>query len=722
MPPARQVESKTASGLEQLAREQAALRRVATLVAESAPAEELFTAVAAELGTVVEADVAVVGRYESLDSLQFVGGWSRDGDPALVGQRVSLGGHNVSTLVFERLAPVRVDYREDDGDPATALAREWARSAAGAPIHVEGRLWGVMIVGSRRLEGLPLGIEDGLANFTNLVATAIANTQARDDMHQLAEEQASLRRLAILVAQGAAPEAIFAAVVNEVALILGWERISMARYEPDGTALIIGASSDDLFPPGTRFILDGPSILLHVRETGRPVRIDDYGSLGGRIAAVLREAGFRSAIGAPIIVDGATWGALAALSTEPEPIPERSEARLAQVTDLIALAISNATARAGLTALAAEQAALRRVATLVAEEASPQKVFAAVSAEGGRLFDAQCVLLRYDAEGTATVVAATDVPMTPADALRVQLGGLNAATLVFESGRPSRVDSFADDDSDATSVLSRAVEHSGVGAPIHVAGRLWGVVTLSSQRSEPFALGTEARLHGFAELVATAIANADARADLTASRVRVIATADETRQRIERDLHDGAQQRLVAVGLQLRAAQAAVPPELGELAAELERVATGLAVAQDELREYARGIHPAVLTKGGLAAALKALARRSTVPVQLDVSITERLPEQLELGVYYVVTEALTNAAKHASATRVDIRVEEIGGFVSVSVRDDGTGGAEFVPGSGLAGLQDRVEALGGRLWIETSAHAGTNIGAVIPLATSSSA
>jgi signal transduction histidine kinase len=243
---------------------------------------------------------------------------------------------------------------------------------------------------------------------------------------------------------------------------------------------------------------------------------------------------------------------------------------------------------------------------------------------------------------------------------------------------------------------------------------------LVSVSGERFPADTEARLEGFAELVAIAIANAEARAELTASRARIIATADETRRRIERDLHDGAQQRLVSLGLQLRAAQATVPPELRDLSAELDDVVAGLTVALDELREYARGIHPAVLVKGGLVPALKTLARRSTLPVELDMRLDSRLPEQVELGAYYVVSEALANAAKHASASHVRVAVEGANDVLRLVIRDDGKGGARFVPGSGLVGLKDRVEALGGWVSLASSVGAGTTLQVRIPVAAAS--
>ena len=206
----------------------------------------------------------------------------------------------------------------------------------------------------------------------------------------------------------------------------------------------------------------------------------------------------------------------------------------------------------------------------------------------------------------------------------------------------------------------------------------------------------------FTELIATAIANAETRAELAASRARIVATADATRRRIERDLHDGAQQQLVSLALELRAAQAALPSELGEQRAELSRVVEGLTAVLDELREISSGIHPAILSEGGLAPALKTLARRSPIPVQLDVRVEGRLPESVEVAAYYVVSEMLTNAAKHAHASSVQVDVAGADGVLRVSVRDDGVGGADPARGSGLVGLRDRVEALGGTIAVDS--------------------
>jgi signal transduction histidine kinase len=284
---------------------------------------------------------------------------------------------------------------------------------------------------------------------------------------------------------------------------------------------------------------------------------------------------------------------------------------------------------------------------------------------------------------------------------------------VLETCRPARLDRY---DPEQGPVARGLAPRSSVGAPITVAGRLWGVIVVASTGHQILPAGTEDRLADFTELVATAITNADAQAELTASRARVVATADETRRRIERDLHDGAQQRLASLLLQLRAAQAAVPPDLEQPDAELDRVARGLAAALEELRDYARGIHPALLAERGLGPAVKALGRRSTVPVEVELHTDGRLPEQVEVGAYYVISEALTNAAKHANASSVVVDVETSDDVLRVSVRDDGVGGADLARGSGLVGLKDRVAALGGRISLESPPGGGTSLEIELPL------
>jgi signal transduction histidine kinase len=220
----------------------------------------------------------------------------------------------------------------------------------------------------------------------------------------------------------------------------------------------------------------------------------------------------------------------------------------------------------------------------------------------------------------------------------------------------------------------------------------------------------------FIELVATAVANADSRAELTASRARVVAAADETRRRIERDLHDGTQQRLVSLALALRATEAKVPAELEGLRAELSDTAQGLTAAVEDLQEYARGIHPAVLSKGGLAPALKALARRSPIPVELRVDLAGPLETGVAAAAYYVVSEALANAAKHARASVISVNVAGGESVIDGTVSDDGVGGADPGRGSGLTGLRDRVEALGGTLEIASADGGGTRLHSRMPV------
>jgi signal transduction histidine kinase len=248
-----------------------------------------------------------------------------------------------------------------------------------------------------------------------------------------------------------------------------------------------------------------------------------------------------------------------------------------------------------------------------------------------------------------------------------------------------------------------------------VDGQLWGVIVVGS-RGERLPTGTESRLSGFTELVATAVANAAARAALTASRARVVAAADAARRRIERDLHDGTQQRLVSLGLELQSARAAVPPELSQLLVALSHVSDGLVSVFDELREISHGIHPALLSEAGLKPALQALGRNSAVPVEIEVRAEQRLPEQIEVAAYYVVSEALTNAAKHARASVVNIELDASRSALQLTIRDDGVGGADPNHGSGLVGLRDRVEALGGTFEVRGRSVSGTTLMARFPL------
>jgi signal transduction histidine kinase len=390
----------------------------------------------------------------------------------------------------------------------------------------------------------------------------------------------------------------------------------------------------------------------------------------------------------------------------------------------VATAIANAESRAGLARLAEEQAALRRVATLVARGALPEEVFAAVTEEVGQLLPVDHAGMgRYEPDGSITVVASwgSTAEHFPVGS-RWMLEGKNPGTLVLETRRPARVDSYADASGSAGATARETGVRSSVGTPIIVEGRLWGVMGAGSTLEQPMPADTEARLADFTELLATAIANAESRAALAASRARVVAAADETRRRIERDLHDGTQQQLVSLMLELRAAEATEPSEAGELRAQLARTARGLGGVLEELREISRGIHPAILSKGGLEQALRALARRSALPVELDLRAERRLPEHVEVAAYYVVSEALTNAAKHAQASVVSVELEAHDAIVQLAIRDDGIGGADPEQGSGLVGLSDRIEALGGMLEVTSPTGNGTTLLIEIPVESQSSA
>ncbi len=377
----------------------------------------------------------------------------------------------------------------------------------------------------------------------------------------------------------------------------------------------------------------------------------------------------------------------------------------------------NSESRSALARLVDEQAALKRVATLVARGSPSVEVFAAVTEEAGRLLSADMTnMCRYESDSTMTFVATWakgDESFRPGS--RWPLGGRNLATLVFETGRSVRIDNYADA-SGPLSVTPRDTGiRSAVASPIIVEGRLWGMMGAGSSIQQTLPRDSEARLASFTELVAMAIANAESRAELKASRARIITASDEARRRIERDLHDGTQQQLVSLLLELRAAAAIVPSEMEELRAHQAWMERGLESVLTELQEISRGIHPAILNEAGLGPALTTLARRSAIPVELELSYKRRLPEHVEVAAYYVVSEALTNTAKHAHASLVKIRVVEQDAILKLTIRDDGVGAADPGQGTGLVGLADRIEALGGRLEIVSPARSGTSLSIEIP-------
>jgi signal transduction histidine kinase len=552
-------------------------------------------------------------------------------------------------------------------------------------------------------------------------------------LRQLADEQAALRRVATLVAGGARPTEVFTAVADELGRLIGAEASFVSRVEvssghrpgpagepsgehgePEGTCVVAashGRTREEV-PVGYRFQLVPGTIHATALQTGRPARVSGDQLAKGPYGELTRKLGLRAAVATPIVVEARYWG-VALAATVRADFPPGTESRIADFTELAATAIANAQAEQELRELADTQAALRRLAMLVARGEPPEAVFAAVTREVLRHFgNGTARMIRYELDGTATLVAneGTTGP-------HVRVGkrwegypptGLTAT--VLRTGQAARVDDYRDIPG-GEPYLSEGLR-SAVAMPIHVNGRLWGMIAVRSGQG-PLRPDTEQRMAEFTGLVATAVANAQYRAELITSRARIVAASDEARRLIERDLHDGAQQRLLALALRLRSA--AAPLGSDESGTEIRDVAAGLVDVIDEPREISRGIHPAILSRAGLRPALRALGRRSAVPVDMDVRIDGRLPEPVEVGAYYVVSEMLTNAAKHAHASVVEVDAEASGGTLRVSVRDDGVGGADPLRGSGLVGLKDRIEALGGTFSMHSPAGGGTTVSCELP-------
>jgi signal transduction histidine kinase len=509
---------------------------------------------------------------------------------------------------------------------------------------------------------------------------------------------------AALTAVERAAEALEAEVA---AIVCGGEVVAAVGY-PEGAApaaelISVAAGGGELAVPGvgaclaTRVALEHPAGgILVVARTGSD-------GLSGPEASLLY--GMAS-------VTSLTMRMLRLLDNE-RAAHEESDRQAAENARLLAT-LSEHTSM--LERLAEEQAALRRVATLVAGQAGADDIFMAVAEEVVRLLRADLGgVARYEPDQSLTLIAewhggGVGLPI----GLRFETGDdFERVRVMQQSGHAVRIAGYEGLAGPVAGLARELGIRSTVGAPIVVDGAVWGAIWASSKKPEPFPDDTESRIMGFAQLVATAISNAVSRSQLAASRARVVAAADDTRRRIERDLHDGIQQRLVSLALELRFAEEGLPPDQTELKRELACLADGLTDALDEVRELARGIHPAILSEGGLRPALKALARRS---VELDVDIDTQLPERVEVATYFVVSEALANAAKHARASVARVSVETAGGLLKVSIRDDGVGGADPFRGSGLVGLTDRVQALGGTLTVVSPPAQGTTILAELPV------
>jgi signal transduction histidine kinase len=537
----------------------------------------------------------------------------------------------------------------------------------------------------------------------------------RDELERVAEEQAALRRIATLVAAGATEADLAAAVCVEVGGLFGAQGASVVRWDGD-TIRVIGnwrADPGQRRPVGTTLSYGGDTLTARVVQTGAPARIESVADLKTEFARERwTELGWEASIGAPIMVDQAVWGVVAASRSEAgDSFADGDEQRLSDFSALVAQAIVNAEARREMGALVAEQSSLRQIATLVAAGQSPEAVFDAVTAEAATLFGATAVtLVRWEGvQDEVAVMAAWSAP--------------EAAPLLPQSLY------HPDAEGPTLRVLETGIACSGtesspergpvavIAAPVIATRSLFGALTASRPAADPFPPGAEIRLRSFADLAAQSIANDRAQSDLRASRARVVQTADEARRRLERNLHDGAQQRLVAVSLALRLVEQMLESEPSTARGVLLETSHELSEAIRELRELAHGLHPAALSDHGLATALKALGTRSPFPVDL-VGLPEgrRLPEPVEAAIYYVVSESLANAAKHAAPASATVALSWGAEAVTVEIADDGAGGATFEGGSGLRGLVDRVEALGGELVLSSPHGGGTLVRAELPL------
>jgi signal transduction histidine kinase len=585
--------------------------------------------------------------------------------------------------------------RRSGAEQAAALRRVSMLGARGAPVAeiraaITTELEGLGIEEARSVvlepgSTAPPHDEPVVEAFRGLLSISVRAAQERAGTQRLVEEHQALRALATLAARGATAEELFAAATHTVGELVGAEIAALGRFGAHDSVEYIACWS----------------------------RSGDAVDLPDNREALSATAGVR----ATVMVDGRPWGVLSVSFPDERPAAADTGARLAPFTELLAAAVVSAGTRDGLTLLADEHAALRRVATLVAQGAPREEVYSALTKEAALHLGADITSLsRIDDGDWMTTLATWRRSGDPIATARWPLSGENMSITVARTGRAARNDDY----STATGALAELVRSQGaaqgVAVPVIVEDRVWGVMAAFSEAGRALPTDTEQRLGEFTALLGIAIANTETRRELAASRARIVATTDGARRRIERDLHDGAQQRLVSLGLELQGALAATPPHLHDLRRALADISTGLSDAQDRLREIAHGVHPAILAESGLGPALKSLSRQSATPVMLDVSVPLRLSEQIEVAGYYVVREALENADKHAQAKSVTVRVKVVDDVLRIVVRDDGVGGADPAAGSGLVGLRDRVETVSGSFSVRSRAGAGTTLSVEIPL------
>jgi GAF domain-containing protein len=703
--------------------EQAALLRVADMVARGVGETELFETVAREASGLVEETPSTLLRFDRDGRQTVLASWR---GPVPVGTTASIAEDDAGVVATVRRTgrPARFDDRAADRP-------SWLRcfgvvASAGVPIFVEDRLWGVLVVAladaeppaDARSELLPAYTESRLQQFAALISAALANAHARAELRDVVDEQAGLLRVAELVARGVGQDELFETVAREASRLVADEGATLLRFEAESTFRVVASWHGPVAVGAVQVVAaDDVGLIADVIRTGRAARVDDYAVIDGPSYA-RKQFGVGSAVGVPIFVEDRMWGVLAVsqpdLGLPPGPggrgLPLDAERRLQQFAELVAAALANAQARAEVQQLADEQAALRRVAELAARSVSPQEVFEAVAAEASRLIgDEAMTLSRFDDRG-ATVMAARHSPLPIGRLVPADPG--SSVEQVRATGRPFRVDDY--DVAAAPRTAREFGVRASVAVPIAVGDRIWGLLgATSTERALP--PDTEHRLAQFAQIAGAAIANAEAHEQLIASRRRVVATADDTRRRIQRDVHDGAQQRLVQTLVTLKLALEALGEETGVVP---DLVAESLASAERanaELGDIVRGILPASLSRGGLRTGLESLIADLKLPVDLDIAVP-RLPVETETTAYFVVGEALTNVVKHARADHASVAIAVRGATLAIEVRDDGVGGADPQQGTGLIGLFDRVGAVRGVLAIVSPPGEGTTLRATLPI------
>jgi signal transduction histidine kinase len=695
-PDSRQVESS-----------QAALRRVTSIAAAGVPPRTVFEAVTSEVSALLDGGLVALTRFEGEGTDSVV--VAQTGGHVAVGARLHLTVDGVATRMWRSGRAERIDdYSRIAG--TTTATDLGVQAVVAVPVSVDGSLWGALSLSSKTGR-LPTGTEDHLALFAEIVAAAVVSAAARESFQVLAGEQAALLRVAALVAHRAGEIEIFEAVAAEAARLIHDEPTTLVRYEGGRTFTVL-AHRNGPAPVGTKVTVPvgDAGTLDEMMRTLKPARLDRYDLFADRTYS-RRDFGVGSSVSVPIIVNGRLWGALGTLN-EGRRLPAGTEKRLGKFAELVASALANVEAHAELERFAARQAALRRVAELVARGAALDEVFGAVAAEASNILgELSANLFRYD--GNHCVVVATCRSSVPVG-FRSRADGDSAGARLRRAQRPLR---FSTLDGTESADHARTLHVAAmVAVPIFVEGRLWGGLSTTTE-GEPPPAEAEDRLAEFAELAAAAIANAENKEKLRASRARVVATANEVRQRLQRDVHDGAQQRLVQTVLSLKLGLDAAAR--GEDTVALVRDALQHAErATVELRDIVHGILPAALARGGLRAGIDSLVTAAVIPVDLDLSAQplERLPGDVEVTAYFVVAEALANVAKHAQATRARVMVAGEGDTLVVEVSDDGVGGADPRGGSGLTGLSDRVDALDGTLTLTSAQGVGTTVRITLPM------